>query len=206
MKIAARILKYTALALIFAIVAVLLARIMIAEYYPSAMKELAPTEALRAAYAANPNLEIRRQKLAISYDNPKFALFMANHQYYCPEAGELQIALRYNVSTLEEVKEDFKLAQRPEPSPSLFDFTLYDDNGNRYPLSLIETDAKFMYQYYKLAFTGVDFGENTNWIRVDIYYKDAIDYDQEPYACILLYNKELAKDDSIYTLKKGELG
>ena len=168
MKRIGRILKYTVLALIFSIIAFLLVRILIAEYYPREMKSLAPTDNLKAAYALDPDLEIRRQTLAISYDNPDFALFMANHQYYCPAAGELQIALRY-------------------------------------PLSLMKTDSKFMYEYYKLAFTGVDFGEATNWIRVDIYYKDAVDYSKEPYACILLYNKELAKDDRIYTPARGEL-
>jgi hypothetical protein len=94
----------------------------------------------------------------------------------------------------------------PAPSPDLFDFTLYDDNGNRYPLSQMKTDEKYMYQYYKLVFDGVDFGEATNWIRVDIYYKGAIDYEKEPYACILLYNKELVKNDGIYIPKQGELG
>lgn len=205
MKIVGRILKYTALTLIFAIIALLLVRIVIAEYYPTAMKELTPTETLRKAYAENPGVEIRRQKLAISYDNAEFALFMAGHQYYCPEAGELQIALRYNNSALAEVKEDFGLSRLPAPDPDLFDFTLYDDNGNRYPLALQISGSRFMYHYYKLGFTGVDFGEATNWIRVDIYYKGAVDYEKEPYACILLYNKELAKDDSIYTLKQGEL-
>ena len=205
MKTVGRILKYTALTLIFSIIAFLLVRILIAEYYPAAMKELTPTETLRAAYEANPNLEMRRQKLAISYDNAEFALFMADHQYYCPEAGELQIALRYNESTLAEVKADFGLSEEPAPSPELFDFTLYDDNGNRYPLALQISGHKYMYHYYKLGFTGVDFSEKTNWIRVDIYYKDAINYDEEPYACILLYNKELAKDDTVYTLREGDL-
>ena len=205
MKILGRILKYTALTIIFAIIAFLLVRIMMAEHYPAKMKALYPTESLKAAYLSNPDLEIRRQELAISYDNADFALFMGAHQYYAPEAGELQIALRYNESTLAEVMKDFSLSTEPLPSPDLFDFTLYDDNGNRYPLSLMLTDSWAMYHYYKLCFTGVDFSENTHWIRVDIYYKDAVDYEKEPYACILVYNKELAKDDAIYTLKQGEL-
>ena len=205
MKIVGRVLKYTVLALIFGIIAFLLVRILMAEYYPKEMKGLYATDNLKSAYAADPDIEIRRQKLAISYDNPDFALFMANHQYYSPAAGELQIALRYNQSTLAEVQKDFGLATEPAPSRDLFDFTLFDDNGNRYSLDLMLTDSKFMYEYYKLAFSGVDFGEATNWIRLDIYYKDAVDYEAEPYACILLYNKELAKDDSIYLPKKGEL-
>ncbi len=205
MKIVGRILKYAVLTLIFGVIAFLLVRILIAEYYPREMKDLSPTDNLKAAYAADPSIEIRRQELAISYDNPEFALFMANHQYYCPAAGELQIAVRYNRSTLGEVMKDFDLDEEPLPSPDLFDFTLFDDNGNRYPLSFMSTDAKFMYEYYKLAFSGVDFGEATNWIRLDIYYKDAVDYGEEPYACILLYNKELAPDDSIYIPKQGEL-
>ncbi len=206
MKTVGRILKYSVLTLIFGIIAFLLVRILMAEYYPPEMKALTPTDNLKAAYAADPDLEIRRQDLAISYDNAEFALFMAAHQYYSPAAGELQIALRYNESTLGEVQKDFSLTERPAPSPDLFDFTLYDDNGNRYPLSLMKTGEKYMYQYYKLIFEGVDFGGATNWIRVDIYYKDAVDYSEEPYACILLYNKELVKDDSIYIPKQGELG
>lgn len=205
MKIVGRILKYAVLALIFGVIAFLLVRILIAEYYPREMKALYPTDNLKSAYAADPNLEIRRQDLGISYDNPEFALFMANHQYYCPAAGELQIALRYNHSTLGEVQKDFGLDAAPLPSPDLFDFTLFDDNGNRYPLSFMTTDAKFMYEYYKLAFSDVDFGEATNWIRLDIYYRDAVDYSKEPYACILLYNKELVSGDSIYIPAQGEL-
>lgn len=205
MKIASRILKYTALTLIFSIIGFLIVRIMMAEHYPKMMKDLYPTETLIAAYEADPDIEIRRQKLAISYDNADFALFMANHQYYCPAAGELQIALRYNESTLREVQKDFGLSSVPDPDPALFDFTLYDDNGNRYPLALQRSGGWAMYRYYKLGFTGVDFGEQTNWVRLDIYYKDAIDYEKEPYASILLYNKELAKDDSIYPLREGEL-
>ena len=205
MKILGRILKIAVLTLIFGVIAFLLVRIAIAEYYPPEMKALTPTDNLRSAFAADPALEIRRQELAVSYDNPDFALFMANHQYYAPAAGELQIALRYNRSTLGEVKKDFALDAEPLPSPDLFDFTLLDDNGNRYPLSTMATASKFMYEYYKLTFSGVDFGEATNWIRIDIYYRDAVDYEKEPYACILLYNKELVKDDSIYIPAKGEL-
>ena len=129
----------------------------------------------------------------------------ASNQFYCPETGEFQITLRYNVSTLEEIKKDFSLAAIPEPDPALFDFSLVDNKGNRTPLTCVWTESKFMYQYMKLVTSDVDFSTDPGWIRVEIYYKDAIDYAEQAYSIIPVYEKELTSRDTVYSLQKEDL-
>ena len=181
MKIVGRILKYTALLLVFGIIALLLGRIILAEYYPKSMKELAITDSIRARVQEDGALTVHTQDLRASYDNPNFALFMANHLYYVPELGELQITLRYNNSTLREIQAHFGLKEVPEASLDLFSFSVVDhtavdengkeveDGGNRVYPSSISTESKFMYQYIKLTFTDISF-EDADWLRLDIAY------------------------------------
>ncbi|MBQ8858198.1 MAG: hypothetical protein IJ012_00235 [Clostridia bacterium] len=179
MKIVARILKILCYTLIFGVMAFLIGRIVIADYYPGAMKALYKTEAMRATATANGEVEIRRQDLRASYDNPDFAYFMADHQYYCPETGELQITIRYNINTLEELQRDYGLEQTPADIPDLFSYSLVgshisDDNGNRLEEGIapatVETERRFMYRYVRLTFNNVSFGEEVGWYRVEITY------------------------------------
>ena len=179
MKIVARILKILCYTLIFGVIAFLIGRIIIADYYPKDMKALYKTEAMRAYAAAGGSIEIRSQDLRASYDNPDFAYFMANHQYYCPETGELQITIRYNVNTLEELQRDYGLEETPDDVLALFSFSLVgshiaDDDGNRLEEGIapssVETERHFMYRYVRLTFSGVSFGEEVGWYRVEISY------------------------------------
>ncbi len=200
-----KILKAICLVVIFGVIAFLLLRIFLAEYYPDRMKQLYPSEELVAAYEADPSLEMHRQRLRISYDDPNFSLFMASNQFYCPATGEFQITLRYNNSTLEEVAKDFALPEIPAADPALFDYSLVDNMGNRTPLTCVWTESKFMYQYMKLVTSEVDFSKDPGWIRIEIYYKDAIDYGEEAYSRIPVYEKELVGDDTVFTLRAEEL-
>lgn len=204
-KIVSWILKGVCLLVIFGVIAFLLLRIFMSNYYPDSMKKLYPSNELVAAYGQNDALQMRRQDLRISYDDPNFSLFMASNQFYCPETGEMQITLRYNVSTLEELAKDFSLADIPEPDPSLFDFSLVDNNGNRTPLACVWTESRFMYQYMKLVTSDLDFSTDPGWIRVEIYYKGEVDYTVPAYSCIPVYEKELAERDTVYTLQEGDL-
>lgn len=203
MKYVKRTLKFACLAVIFGIIGFLLVRIIVAEYYPSVMKSLYPTEALRQAWEEDPALQVRRQDLRISYDNAKFAHFMAAYQYYSPEAKELQIALRYNNSTLREMERDFSLpADSLTADPALFDITLVDEYGNRARGTCVAAEGHFMYQYMKVVFSDVSFSAEPGWLRVEIYYHDAVDYEKEAYAMIPLYEKELEPYDTFFSLSE----
>lgn len=204
-KLVSRLLKGVCLLVFFGFIAFLILRIAMAEYYPNRMKQLYPSQELVAAYGQDSSLQMRRQDLRISYDDPNFSLFMASNQFYCPETGEFQITLRYNVSTLEELKKDFSLAETPAPDPALFDFSLVDNEGRRTPLTCVWTESHFVYQYMKLVTSDVDFTCDPGWIRVEIYYKDAVDYAEEAYSRIPVYEKELIERDTVYTLRAEDL-
>lgn len=221
MKIVGRILKYTALLLVFGIIALLLGRIILAEYYPKSMKELAITDSIRARVQEDGSLTVHTQDLRASYDNPNFALFMANHLYYIPELGELQITLRYNNSTLREMQAHFGLKEVPEASLDLFSFSVVDhtavdengkeveDGGNRVYPSSISTESKFMYQYIKLTFTGISF-EDADWLRLDIAYTgteapvDKNAASRWP-AHIAIWERELIPYEKTFTVTEKDL-
>ena len=208
MKYISRILKWSCYAVIFAVAALLIGRIVMANYYPDAMTSFRPSEAFVAASSEEHVPTVYRQGLRISYDDHdggRYARFMANHQYYCPETGELQIAVRYNSSTLEKLQEDFKLDALPENNPfALFDFTISDNYGNRAYLLEMETDQKFMYTYLKLTFTGIDF-EVSDWLRVDICYKgEELNY-AKPYGSIVVYERELVQYNTVHELTYSEV-
>ncbi len=221
MKIVGRVLKISALILVFGVIALLLGRILLAEYYPKDMKSFAHTDGVVQAVQENGSLTVHTQNLRASYDNPSFALFMADHLYYVPELGELQVTLRYNNSTLAEMKEHFGLDRVPEASLDLFSFSLVDqtvldengketeDGGRRvYPASL-KTESKFMYQYVKLTFTGIDF-EAADWLRLDIAYTGTeapVDKNAAARwpAHIAVWEREVIPYESTFTVTKKDL-
>ena len=208
MKIVSRILKWACYTVILAVFVLLIGRIVMANYYPAAMTSFRPSEAFAALSSEEKMPTVYRQALRISYDDHdggKYARFMANHQYYCPETGELQITVRYNDSTMKKLKEDFKLAAVPENNPAeLFDFTVSDNYGNRAYLLEMETERSFMYTYLKLTFTGIDF-EVSDWLRVDICYKGAEMNYAKPYGSIVVYERELVGYDSVHTVRYEEV-
>ena len=209
MKTVSRILKWTCYVVIASVFFLLIGRIVIADYYPAAMKSYYVSDAMRELATENYVPEVYRQGLRISYDDHdsgKYARFMASNQYYCPELGELQITLRYNRSTLELVAEDFKLDAVPEDAEDLFAFAISDNNEN-HTTAIVNTEIehKFMYTYIKLTFTGIDFdSEETGWLRLEICYKDAVDFDN-PYATIPVWERELVPDSVLHPLTYQEI-
>ncbi len=199
------VIKACALLVIFGIIAFLVLRIILAGYYPDVMQKLYPSEELRQAYAQGETLNIRRQRLRISYDDPNYSLFMASNQFYCPETGEFQITLRYNISTLEELQKDFDLPSVPAAEPALFDVSLVDNLGNRVPLSCVQATGFWMYQYMKFTTSNADFSIDPGWMRVEIYYRDAVNYEKEAYSMIPVYEKEMVGGDTVYPLRAEDL-
>ena len=221
MKIVGRIVKIAALVLVFAVIALLIGRVLMAEYYPKSMKELYHSDGIVSLVAKNGKAVIHTQDLRASYDNPDFALFMAKHLYYIPELGELQITLRYNNSTLRELQGDFGLASEPAPRADLFTFSIVDHTavdesgkeveggGHRVFAASVKTDSKFMYQYIKLTFTGISF-EDADWLRLDIAYTgeelpvDKNAADRWP-AKIAVWEREMLPYESTFTVTQRDL-
>ncbi len=192
---------------------------------PKAVKAIIPNQKLCEAY------EKHGEKLTIRYQEPKNEYTQEDHNYgyfanagmlFIDEAEQLQFIMRYNKSTLEHVAEDFELSKLPSREENIFDVSLlimYDltpenknDNDGKTPeavkyVRIFPSDDAFLYQktlynYHKYVFDNVIVDNSVLAIYVDIYYENAINYDERTLGTRLIYsytypteNYKLTKDD-----------
>ena len=169
----------------------MLFRIYIAEHYPDAMLRMIFSPSLMEYYYENAEeFSPKTQEIRFPYDSAEDGNFFAAGLIVVPEAGNLQVTVRYNESCLSRVAAFYKLSATPEPREGLFRYTLtasYNEaeEGNdfrTYEATVLREDSAFMYRYGKLVFDGVDF-EGAAWMRVDIYYGE----EQTPFGHICVY-------------------
>ena len=174
----------------FTLAGLLFFRFWLHGYYPAAVRDLIPTEALRASYAASGIPDAKTQDIRVKYDDPNEGLFFADHMVAVPETGSVQVSVRYNKSTLEKLAERHGDAFDPnadEPfTYRIFCCTGEGENGELAGVTYTPTehrDASFaMYHYRRLAFDGVAF-EGVAWIRLEILRADT----EEVVGTILIY-------------------
>lgn len=102
--------------------------------------------------------------------------------------------------------------KKPDKSEEWFDFSLVkaidltplDDADNesslsyeRYRPTSVTRDETLLYTYYRLVFEGVSVndapeGTAVDGMFVDAYYLGTLDYDQEAYGTLCIYNRRLA--------------
>lgn len=119
----------------------------------SAFTELMPTPALTAALADGETEVLRLEENASEIAPDGY--FTAYGFRYIPEARQLQVTVRFNVSTWEYLG---------LPAETPMDFYLCQNNDHatfRAP-DLMEEDAKSIYRYRKLVWNDVDIGDD-NW-------------------------------------------
>lgn len=159
------------------------------DYYPAGMRQVLWTPAATAAYEQNgrDGFGAQKQNLNFSYDDPKEGNFFGSHLIRIPAAKELQVTVRYNISTLTRYAERYDRVE----DEIAFAYYLSDNNGNHYPLTASATDEAFhRYHYVRLAFDGVDCDAVTN-LYLDIYFADEVNLDEKPLASILIYEDDL---------------
>lgn len=193
----ATLLKILVLSLCVLVVGVIIFRVILFSYYPSAMKTVYFNDDLRAYYNANGGeLGAVTQTMRAPYDDPDFASFMADNLIAIRGAGQLQLSVRYNSSIFDEIEKKYGI-RLDEGSTDLFTFELervpFGEEGEPYVIGELDqvlTDSKLMYTYYKLVFDGVEFyGDGTpDWIRLKITLKDVPG--AEPYYILVYENTE----------------
>ncbi len=208
---------------VFAVIALLFARIFVADYYPAEMKEFVYTEKMQQDEMLDiDKLDVYTQKLMAPYDDPKNGNFFANYMLCAPDVGVIQATVRYNSSTLPRVAEFYEMEAIAGGPLELFDFSLLvsyeteDPNGNyvRYAMSENEAfaDEFLMYSYARLVFEDVEF-EGAIWMRVDIFLRgqEAAYAEEKRFGSIVLYEAyEVHNGQKIeyplepYTLSKKE--
>lgn len=173
----ATLLKALVIFLCVLVVGVIIFRVILFSYYPTAMKTLYFNDTLTEFYNANGGeIDAKTQTMRAPYDDPDFASFMADNLIVIKGAGQLQLSVRYNSSIFDTIEQKYGV-RLDENAQDLFTFTLervpFDENAEAYTigqLDYVDTDSKLMYTYYKLVFDGVEFLEDgeSDWIRLKI--------------------------------------
>ena len=215
MLLAGRIVKSVLVLFMFVLAGLLFFRFWLNGHYPREMRELIPTDSLRAAYASG-ELTVKTQEIRVIYEDPNEGLFFADHMVFSEDTGSLQVTVRWNKSTLSKLAERYAGEFDPEAEEP-FTYRLFartdagtDEiltgggeviRGEVYSPVATEKDSCAMYHYERIAFEGVEF-ENVPWIRIEIYRNGETLYEGD----IVIYeNHEEYRTFLEYEIKRSEL-
>ena len=200
------VLKIVCLVVCLATVGIVGYRIVLSEYTPAAMKNIAFTDALSSYYdMTGGEIGAKTQTLRFSYDDEDAGTFFADHLIVIEGIDQLQITLRYNLSTLPILAEKYNLDPLDPESNDYLSFRLRDNYDRIYDtVSYRATSGVSMYRFVKLAFDGVELHPEENapeWIRLEILVGE----NTEPFSYILVYENNVDYNAfTDYKLSKGE--
>ena len=216
-RITGRVIKYLFFTLVFAVIILLLWRIF-SSGDPKEMKRLTPNDKLCAAYEEKGDeLTIfRQEQKSITSGKDNYGYFSVTQCVFIPDANQIQIVVRYNNSTLRALAEDFGLPEAPARDAELFDISLTvavdktpdvteDNAGNdtqsvaftRIHPTTVEAGEKNLYNYRRLVFDLDSEGLSLHSllqenlllaVYADIYYNQAINYEEHAYGTLCLYD------------------
>lgn len=181
----ARIIQILIAAVLILVIGLVIARVILFNFYPSSVTDVLYTDALAAYRDANGTADLMTQRNDILYDDADEGNFFFDKLVCSPNADHLQVAFKYNVSLIAAINEEYGTALDPNADPTeLFDFTLVKTRDGFEGTGKVEvesvgtmtgviTDSLMMYRYIKVAFDGVDFGFDegespVGWFRLDI--------------------------------------
>ena len=209
------IMKILVTVVCFSVVGILAFRLIIFNYYPDSIENIYFTDNLKAYYEqTDGDIGAKTQDLRAPYDDPDVANFFCDNLIVIEGAGELQVSVRYNLSTLENIEAKYGLSDLDPEDLNLLSFRLvassFDSALNDYKQTVIcdapsyvGTESFMMYRYFKLAFDGIDFENPPVWIRIEIFVNGQTDV--EPFAMVPIYENSKG-DDGYDIFKDYELG
>ena len=188
--------------LVAAVFAVLFWR-MATSRVPKELLELTPNEVLIEAYDEHgDSLTLMTQEQnTITRTEENYGYFTVSQAVFIPDAGQLQLLVRYNDSTLEALQKDYGLEFLPESDKDWYDVSVVvatdltpengDDNlsNDRESVALTrilptEVSARMhhgRHSYRKLIFDGITFDESLLAVYADFFYIGDIGYQSEDF-------------------------
>ena len=199
-----KIIKYSLIAFVIAINALVLWRVFFSANIPKKLDSLQANDAICKAYAEHGNeLTLQFQdQYSVNYDKGREGYFGVPTYVFIPEANQVQLVFRYNNSTLRKLARDYGMEDVPDKSDELFDVTLLhvtdltpDDTTDneqskvRIQPTVKERETTMLYTYYRYVFDGVTVdADAASSVFVDVYYNGDLDYGHPPYGTLRLYN------------------
>ena len=207
--------KAIGLTLVFGTIIFFLWRAFISTIVPGEVNSLAVNPTLHAAWLAAEEsgkeltyfTQVQNETTTAEHN---YSYFTAKHVAFIEDANQIQLLFRYNNATIRSLVKDYNLPEVPDRTADLYDITLYvaydltpeditDNAGNdpesvkfvRYYPTATESAQTLMYNYRRLTFDGVDMNVTDNpvlAVYVDVYYKEDIDYEKDPYGTLCIYD------------------
>lgn len=197
-----KILKTVLITGIFLFCGMFILRIMLSEYWPAEAKAVYENSVLDAAYSEEGlPPEAFLQTPVTPYDNKNKAHFFFNHFVVIPDAKQIQLTLRYNDSTLEDIKNDMKLDALPAGDDARFSYYLRDASGKVYAHSSANYSHFMIYNYRRVVFDNVDTSV-TGMLYLDVYFGEADPESDVPYGSMLVYVPEKSVENYVLPAKK----
>ena len=221
--------KAIGLTLVFGTIIFFLWRAFISTIIPDEVDSLAVNDTIHAAWQA---AEAEGKELTYFTQTQNetttaernYSYFTAKNVAFIEDANQVQLVFRYNNATIRSLVKDYGLPEVPDRTLDLYDVTLYvaydltpddvtDNAGNdpasvkfvRYYPTSSESAQTLMYNYRRLTFDGVDMNVSDTpvlAVYLDVYYKEDIDYDKDPYGTLCIYDylserkySQLGKDE-----------
>lgn len=214
-RIIGRIVKAMAVLLVFSVCGVLLWRVF-SSGDPATMSVLTVNEHTYAAYEEHgEELILQYQNQDTITRGEKNAGYFSVTQYvFIPQANQVQLVFRYNNSTIKNLARDYGLSEIPSKDETLFDVTIvttkdltpdnrednYSEDGSTpdtlelkryYPTAVCTTrDTTSLYTYYRYVFDGISVEDDIVGVFADVYYVEDIDYHENAYGTLCLYDDE----------------
>lgn len=198
--------------LIVSIIGILAFRIIDSKIVPSKVKTLTPNEKLCEAYKEHGgDLTIYYQEQGkYTREEKNYGYFANEGAVIIEEAGQLQVTISYNNSTLEHTKNDYRLPAVPSRDDQVYSISLRimydltpdnkDDNDGktesavRYerimPTGDLISHKKTFYNYRKAIFDNVVIDDTVIAVILDIHYVEDVNYNEDAYGSLLLYHFE----------------
>ena len=207
-RIAGRMVKASLVLFVAFINAIIIWRVFFSANIPEELNQLTKNPQLSAAYdtVGDEMRFLYQDQLSLTYGKDSKGYFGVPDFVFIPEADQVQLVFRYNNSTLRHLAEDFGLAEAPDKAADHFDVTLLkvtdltpeiaDDSNNpdavlktRIAPTSVQRDTTLLYTYYRFVFDGVSLSEDEiASVFLDVYYKEALDYEASPYGTLRLYD------------------
>lgn len=185
-------LKIIVAILCFSVIGAMVFRIIVSNYYPPIAKNIYFDTVLTEYYNANGGrIDALTQNIRSEYDDSDEGNIFCDHLIVIKGAGQLQVAVRFNRSVVENLEKRFGAGDYDVMGGGVFIFRLVRSNPNSEradefseecvlgTLDVAEFDTFMQYGYYKLVFNGVDFdgneffgGAGATWIRLETFLND----------------------------------